>query len=76
MHEVKDKVANLFYGHDDLLLGFNMFLPEEHAITIPVQNPVLPPGQQPVQIDDAMEFVNRIKVTECLSPGLGAILVV
>ncbi|XP_078174576.1 paired amphipathic helix protein Sin3-like 3 isoform X2 [Carex rostrata] len=61
VHEVKDKVANLFYGHDDLLLGFNMFLPEEHAITIPVQNPVPPPGQQPVQIDDAMEFVNRIK---------------
>jgi histone deacetylase complex regulatory component SIN3 len=70
VHEVKDKVMNLFYGHDDLLLGFNVFLPVEHKIIIPVHNPAPPLGLPPVQITDAMSFVNQIKVSACLNLDL------
>lgn len=74
VHEVKDKVVNLFCGHDDLLLGFNMFLPEEHKITIPVHKPLPPPALPPVQLNEAVQFVNQIKVNACLNPGLSVIL--
>jgi histone deacetylase complex regulatory component SIN3 len=70
VHEVKDKVVNLFYGHDDVLLGFNMFLPEEHKIIIPVHNPASPLGPPLVQITDAMSFVNQIKASACLNLDL------
>ncbi|KAJ4765389.1 paired amphipathic helix Sin3-like protein [Rhynchospora pubera] len=63
VHEVKDKVVNLFCGHDDLLLGFNVFLPEEHTIRIPTPVPKLvqAPKHLPVNFDEAMSFVNKIK---------------
>ncbi|KAJ0244111.1 Paired amphipathic helix protein Sin3-like 5 [Hirschfeldia incana] len=47
-------VKELFKGYDDLLLGFNTFLPKGYRITLP--------EKQPLDFDEAIDFVNKIKV--------------
>ncbi|KDP45895.1 hypothetical protein JCGZ_15455 [Jatropha curcas] len=32
------RVKNLFKGHDDLILGFNTFLPEKYKISLPLED--------------------------------------
>lgn len=48
------RVKELFKGYDDLLLGFNTFLPKGYKITLP--------EKKPVDFGEAIEFVNKIKV--------------
>ncbi|CAA7047392.1 unnamed protein product [Microthlaspi erraticum] len=47
------RVKELFKGYDDLLLGFNTFLPKGYKITLP--------EKKPVDFGEAIEFVNKIK---------------
>lgn len=47
-------VKELFKGYDDLLLGFNTFLPKGYRITLP--------EKKPVAFGEAIDFVNKIKV--------------
>ena len=52
---VIEKVKELFKGYDDLLLGFNTFLPKGYRITLP--------EKKPVAFEEAIDFVNKIKVS-------------
>ena len=57
------KVKNLFYGHQELILGFNTFLPKGYEIKVE-DLPSWPPQQKsPVEFDQAITYVNRIKQT-------------
>ncbi|KAF8091961.1 hypothetical protein N665_0430s0001, partial [Sinapis alba] len=47
------RVKELFKGYDDLLLGFNTFLPKGYRITLP--------EKKPVAFGEAIDFVNKIK---------------
>ncbi|CAF2040613.1 unnamed protein product [Brassica napus] len=47
------RVRVLFKGYDDLLLGFNTFLPKGYKITLP--------EKKAVDFGEAIEFVNKIK---------------
>ncbi|CAH8388149.1 unnamed protein product [Eruca vesicaria subsp. sativa] len=47
------RVRELFKGCDDLLLGFNTFLPKGYKITLP--------EKKTVDFGEAIEFVNKIK---------------
>ncbi|KAJ0265897.1 Histone deacetylase interacting domain-containing protein [Hirschfeldia incana] len=47
------RVRELFKGYDDLLLGFNTFLPKGYKITLP--------EKKTVDFGEAIEFVNKIK---------------
>lgn len=51
------RVKELFKGHRDLILGFNTFLPKGYEITLEE-----PPVKKPVDFDEAINFVNKIKV--------------
>lgn len=52
------RVKDLFKGYDDLLLGFNTFLPKGYKITLPEDEK----PKKPVHFGEAIEFVNKIKV--------------
>ena len=54
------RVKSLFKGDRELILGFNTFLPKGYEITLP---PVEEPQKkQPVEFDQAINYVNKIKV--------------
>ncbi|KAL3511225.1 hypothetical protein ACH5RR_030626 [Cinchona calisaya] len=57
---VISRVKELFKGHRDLILGFNTFLPKGYEITLPPENEQ-PPVKKPVNFEDAIGFVNKIK---------------
>lgn len=52
------RVKELFKGHRDLILGFNTFLPKGYEIILPED----PPQKKPVEFEEAISFVNKIKV--------------
>lgn len=52
------RVKDLFKGHRQLILGFNTFLPRGYEITMP---PEEVPKKQPVEFDQAINYVNKIK---------------
>ncbi|KAI3502431.1 hypothetical protein L1887_30500 [Cichorium endivia] len=55
------KVKELFKGHQELILGFNPFLPKGFQITLPLhdsQHQV----KKPLEIEEAIRFVNKIKM--------------
>ncbi|XP_073300391.1 paired amphipathic helix protein Sin3-like 4 isoform X2 [Primulina huaijiensis] len=54
------RVKELFKGHQHLILGFNAFLPVGYEITLPMEDEPLP-KKKPVEFDEAINFVNRIK---------------
>ncbi|XP_019170871.1 PREDICTED: paired amphipathic helix protein Sin3-like 3 isoform X2 [Ipomoea nil] len=54
------RVKDLFRGHRDLILGFNTFLPKGYEITLPPEDET-PPAKKPVEFDEAIGFVNKIK---------------
>ncbi|KAA8529502.1 hypothetical protein F0562_033699 [Nyssa sinensis] len=54
------RVKELFKGHRDLILGFNTFLPKGYEITLP-QEDEPPPVKKPVEFEEAINFVNKIK---------------
>ncbi|KAI8102953.1 hypothetical protein M9434_005744 [Picochlorum sp. BPE23] len=57
------KVKNLFYGHSELILGFNTFLPKGYEIKLEDLPSWPPPQKSPVEFDQAITYVNRIKQT-------------
>ena len=60
---VIERVKTLFKGHGHLILGFNTFLPKGYEISLdePAQAAARPAGQ-PVEFDQAINYVNKIKV--------------
>lgn len=58
---VIQRVKDLFKGHRDLILGFNTFLPKGYEITLPLDDEQ-PPHKKPVEFEEAISFVNKIKV--------------
>lgn len=58
---VIQRVKDLFKGHRDLILGFNTFLPKGYEITLPLDDEQ-PPQKKPVEFEEAISFVNKIKV--------------
>ena len=57
------RVKELFKGHRDLVLGFNTFLPKGYEITLPPEGARPPaPVKKPVEFEEAINFVNKIKV--------------
>ncbi|KAK6913176.1 Paired amphipathic helix [Dillenia turbinata] len=53
------RVKELFKGHNNLILGFNTFLPKGYEITIP--NEEENPPKKMVEFEEAINFVNKIK---------------
>ncbi|KAI3968673.1 hypothetical protein MKX01_028823 [Papaver californicum] len=56
------RVKDLFKGHKNLILGFDTFLPKGYEITLPLEDEQ--PPKKPVEFDEAINFVNKIKVTK------------
>ena len=54
------RVKELFKGHNNLILGFNTFLPKGYEITI-IEEEDDPPKRS-VEFEEAIGFVNKIKV--------------
>lgn len=59
-------MKELFEGHRDLILGFNTFLPKGYEITLPLEDEG-PHPKKPVEFEEAISFVNKIKVRVLLS---------
>ncbi|DBA68064.1 TPA: hypothetical protein ACH3X2_014084 [Trebouxia sp. C0005] len=57
IHQVK----MLFHGHIELILGFNTFLPKGYEITMQDLVPEEDKPKQPVEFDQAINYVNKIK---------------
>lgn len=57
IHQVKC----LFNGHVELILGFNTFLPKGYEITMQDLIPEEDKPKQPVEFDQAINYVNKIK---------------
>ncbi|KAI3954048.1 hypothetical protein MKW98_017872 [Papaver atlanticum] len=53
------RVKDLFKGHRDLILGFNTFLPKGYEIHLVTEDE--PPPKKPVEFEEAINFVNKIK---------------
>ncbi|KAK9272549.1 hypothetical protein L1049_002922 [Liquidambar formosana] len=52
------RVKELFKGHNNLILGFNTFLPKGYEITLAEDET---PPKKTVEFDEAINFVNKIK---------------
>lgn len=52
------RVKELFKGHNNLIIGFNTFLPKGYEITLDEDE--VPPKK--VEFEEAISFVNKIKV--------------
>ncbi|CAN6884560.1 unnamed protein product [Brassica oleracea] len=55
---VIERIKDLFKGYNDLLLGFNTFLPKDHTITL---SPEEEKPKTKVDYNDAISFVTKIK---------------
>ncbi|XP_076950966.1 paired amphipathic helix protein Sin3-like 2 [Bidens hawaiensis] len=53
------RVKSLFKGHNNLIFGFNTFLPKGYEITVIEDDE--PPPKKAVEFDEAISFVNKIK---------------
>ncbi|XP_050383640.1 paired amphipathic helix protein Sin3-like 4 isoform X2 [Argentina anserina] len=56
--DVTAKVKELFEGRNDLIMGFNAFLPEGTEITVDEDEP----PKKPAEFQEAIDFVNKIKL--------------
>jgi len=56
--ELIERVKEIFEGRDELIRGFNAFLPEESRIA--VEEPLV--REQPVTYEETVGFVLRVKV--------------
>jgi len=54
-------VKSLFEGHRELILGFNAFLPDGYEIELPPEEEEDRKGKQPVEFNQAINYVNKIK---------------
>lgn len=52
------RVKELFKGHNNLIFGFNTFLPKGYEITL---NEDEAPAKKTVEFEEAIDFVNKIK---------------
>ncbi|MBA0789239.1 hypothetical protein Gotri_027343 [Gossypium trilobum] len=52
------RVKELFKGHNNLIYGFNTFLPKGYGITLDEDEA---PPKKTVEFDEAISFVNKIK---------------
>ena len=55
------RVKELFKGHNNLIFGFNTFLPKGYEITLDEDEA---PPKKTVEFEEAISFVNKIKVNE------------
>ncbi|KAJ8428296.1 hypothetical protein Cgig2_027428 [Carnegiea gigantea] len=55
---VIERVKELFKGHNNLIYGFNTFLPKGYEITVDDEEP---PPKKAVEFEEAINFVNKIK---------------
>ncbi|XP_023641176.1 paired amphipathic helix protein Sin3-like 1 isoform X2 [Capsella rubella] len=53
------RVKELFKGHNNLIYGFNTFLPKGYEITLIEEDEALP--KKTVEFEEAINFVNKIK---------------
>nr|XP_043616510.1 paired amphipathic helix protein Sin3-like 2 isoform X2 [Erigeron canadensis] len=53
------RVKELFKGHNNLIFGFNTFLPKGYEITVIEEDE--PPPKRTVEFEEAISFVNKIK---------------
>ncbi|KAJ9564361.1 hypothetical protein OSB04_000327 [Centaurea solstitialis] len=53
------RVKELFKGHNNLIFGFNTFLPKGYEITVIEDDE--PPPKKTVEFEEAISFVNKIK---------------
>lgn len=53
------RVKELFKGHNNLIFGFNTFLPKGYEITLDEDEA---PPKKTVEFEEAISFVNKIKV--------------
>ncbi|KAE9449196.1 hypothetical protein C3L33_18906, partial [Rhododendron williamsianum] len=53
------RVKELFKGHNNLIFGFNTFLPKGYEITVIEEEEA--PAKRTVEFDEAISFVNKIK---------------
>ncbi|KAL7611565.1 hypothetical protein Lser_V15G07715 [Lactuca serriola] len=53
------RVKDLFRGHNNLIFGFNTFLPKGYEITVIEEDEV--PPKRTVEFEEAISFVNKIK---------------
>ncbi|KAH7846362.1 hypothetical protein Vadar_013012 [Vaccinium darrowii] len=53
------RVKELFKGHNNLIFGFNTFLPKGYEITVIEEEET--PAKRTVEFDEAISFVNKIK---------------
>ncbi|KAH0855338.1 hypothetical protein HID58_013760 [Brassica napus] len=56
------RVKELFKGHNNLIFGFNTFLPKGFEITLDEVEEEAPP-KKTVEFEEAISFVNKIKVS-------------
>jgi paired amphipathic helix protein Sin3a len=54
------RVKELFKGHNNLIYGFNTFLPKGYEITLIEEDDALP--KKTVEFEQAINFVNKIKM--------------
>ncbi|KAF5961754.1 hypothetical protein HYC85_002963 [Camellia sinensis] len=59
------RVKELFKGHNNLIFGFNTFLPKGYEITLIDEEE--PPAKRTVEFEEAISFVNKIKVAVLFS---------
>lgn len=50
-----------------MILGFNAFLPQGYEITMPNEEEIQ--QKKPVEFEEAMNFVNKIKVSNLFLPN-------
>ncbi|WJX65521.1 hypothetical protein P8452_50176 [Trifolium repens] len=55
---VIERVKDLFKGHNNLIFGFNTFLPKGYEITLDEEEA---PQKKTVEFEEAISFVNKIK---------------
>ncbi|KAI3761948.1 hypothetical protein L1987_52371 [Smallanthus sonchifolius] len=53
------RVKGLFKGHNNLIFGFNTFLPKGYEITVIEEDE--PPPKKTVEFEEAISYVNKIK---------------
>lgn len=53
-------MKELFKGHNNLIFGFNTFLPKGYEITV-IEDDEAPP-KRTIEFEEAISFVNKIKV--------------
>ncbi|PWA69436.1 Histone deacetylase interacting [Artemisia annua] len=67
------RVKELFRGHNNLIFGFNTFLPKGYEITVIEDEEA--PAKRTVEFEEAISFVNKIKAVACkiyVSPFMDA----